>query len=361
MADNLCVGLMYGGRSAEHEISVLSARTVHKALLDAGFEVLLIGIDHHGRWSERHSVEVLNTLSGDVHRPIALLPGGSGELWTGDSSSRPRRRIDAVFPVLHGPNGEDGTVQGLCRLANVPCVGAGLLGAALGMDKDVCKRVLRECGIDVVDYLPVTATSVPCYQNIESILGPSLFVKPARLGSSVGVRKVRNASEYERAVEHAFQFDHKILIERAVEAREIECAVYGSEPPMATLAGEIKTSGNHHFYDYDAKYDEMGSTQLDVPAQLAQHLHEEIQMMALKACQALSVDGMARVDFFLLDDGKLLVNEVNTTPGFTAKSMYPMLCHVTGIPLPRLVEQLIDDALLRFRRDQRQFCNHDRV
>ena len=354
--DRRRVVVLFGGRSAEHEISCLSARSVIDALDPARHEVIPVGITREGRWHVMAAPPALPSETG--HLPeVADGSGEAAELVEGLGRSRElvaadgrRTEIDVVFPVLHGPYGEDGATQGLLELAGVPFVGAGVLGSALGMDKAVQKVVFAAAGLPVVDHEVVRepewnedADGVAA--RVEAI-GFPVFTKPATLGSSVGIRKVRDHDELEAGLAEAFRYARKAVVERSVEgAREIECAVLGNDDPVASIAGEIVPRG-HDFYDYDAKYlDEQGA-QLVVPADLEPALLTTIQRMAVTAFRAIECAGMARVDFFVRGD-EVLVNEVNTIPGFTSISMYPKLWEASGLPYPDLVERLLDLAVER--------------
>jgi D-alanine-D-alanine ligase len=346
---------MFGGRSAEHEISLVSARNIVAAMDKSKYEIIAIAIDKQGRWSYDQGARLLGdqqkqVMPLDSAQLTAILPGarqsslvplGAGGL-----------EVDVVFPVLHGPFGEDGTVQGLLKLANLPFVGAGVLGSAIGMDKDVMKRLLRDARIPIGRfhvYDRNTAERIK-FPTIKKALGQPLFVKPANLGSSVGISKVDSRSELEAAVKKALRFDNKILIEEFIEGREIECSVLGNDDPIASLPGEIVTG--HNFYSYEAKYIDDQGSRLEIPAKLPKAVVRTVQEIAIRSYKALCCEGMARVDFFVQPDGKVLVNEINTIPGFTQISMYPKMWEASGIPYPKLIDRLIQLALRRFRQEQ---------
>jgi D-alanine-D-alanine ligase len=361
----LRVAVLFGGRSAEHEISLLSARFVVEALDRDRFEPLLIGIDKTGRWllqeealllggSRDPRLARLNQAMPDVslraHPPLAseaalTIIGGGGE----------GAGIDVVFPVLHGPMGEDGSIQGLLELAGLPYVGAGVAGSAVGMDKDLMKRLLAEAEIPIVPH--VTLRRAACEASPGRALdrceelGFPLFVKPANLGSSVGIRRAGSRAELADAIEHAFEFDTKVLVERGIpNVREIECAVLGNDEPIASVPGEIVVDHQDGFYSYAAKYiDETGAT-IRIPAELSAAQANAVQLLALSTFRALECAGLARVDFFLAPNGDLFVNEINTIPGFTAISMYPKLWEASGIPPKELVARLVDLAIERAER-----------
>jgi D-alanine-D-alanine ligase len=357
----LRVAVLFGGRSAEHEISLLSARFVVEALDRESFEPVLIGIDKTGRWLLQEEALLLsgtrdprlarlNQAMPDVALTAHPGAGGEASLTIGD---RGPMNVDVVFPVLHGPMGEDGAVQGLLELASVPYVGAGVLGSAVGMDKDVMKRLLTMAEIPILPY--VTLRRAECEQSQAlsldraEELGFPVFVKPANLGSSVGVRRATDRKSLGEAIEHALEFDTKIVIEKALDRpREIECAVLGNDEPIASIPGEIVVDHPDGFYSYAAKYiDEKGASIL-IPAELSSTEASVVQLLALRTFRALECAGLARVDLFLSRGGEgLFVNEINTLPGFTAISMYPKLWEATGIPPQKLVTRLIELAIER--------------
>jgi D-alanine-D-alanine ligase len=259
-----------------------------------------------------------------------------------------------VFPVLHGPYGEDGSVQGLCRLANLPCVGAGILGSAVGMDKDVMKRLLRDAGIPIARFVTVfRGRAEPAFAALSADLGTPLFVKPANLGSSVGISRVQTAAEYRLALDAAFEYDTKVVVEECIVGREIECAVLGNTEPQASVPGEIVTGGSHTFYDYEAKYIDEKGAELRIPAPLDERVAERVRETAIRAFTVLCCEGMARVDMFLRDSGEVLVNEINTIPGFTKISMYPKLWEASGISYSQLVDRLIGLAIERHETERK--------
>ncbi len=366
--------ILFGGRSAEHEVSLLSARNVFLALDRDRFEPLLIGIDKQGRWRTEPTENLLNATGDPRNLRLAALgreltvPVHPESPDTGLVSS-PRDpgtdqpdalmetpailgRDDVVFPVLHGTYGEDGTVQGLLELADVAYVGAGHLGSAIGMDKDVAKRLLQQAGIPVVPFRVVTASelrrSAEAALARASELGFPLFVKPANAGSSVGVSKVKTPAALLPALQNALGYDTKALAEAAVDAREIECAVLGNDDPQASIPGEIIVHHRDGFYSYDAKYVDADGAATRIPADLPADLARRVRELSIATFRALDLAGMARVDFFLdRRTSDLYVNEVNTIPGFTAISMYPKLWEASGLPVKDLVTRLIDLALDR--------------
>ena len=351
---------MFGGRSAEHEVSLQSAKNVLEALNREKYEPLLIGIDREGRWHLDEqtkklfdSARPLPNLTADAPKEVALVARGEQSRLLDLSGDRELAKLDVVFPVLHGPYGEDGSVQGLCKLANMPCVGAGILGSAVGMDKDVMKRLLRDAGIPIARFLVlVRSRTAPSFDEACAALGSPVFVKPANLGSSVGISRAATAEEYARAVAAAFQYDTKVVVEECVAGREIECSVLGNQEPVASVPGEIVTGGGHQFYDYDAKYLDEHGAQLCIPAPLDGPTTERVRSLAVKAFTVLCCDGMARVDMFLRVNGEVLINEINTIPGFTRISMYPKLWEASGVPYGELVDRLISLAMERHAAEQ---------
>jgi D-alanine-D-alanine ligase len=356
MKKKLRVAILFGGKSAEHEISVISARNIVEAMDKRKYEIVSIGIDKQGRWFFDEGARLLhNSEQAQVEfqrrrNSTAVLPGA-----TQTPMLTPRRalgEVDVVFPVLHGPFGEDGTVQGLLKLANLPFVGAGVLGSAVGMDKDVMKRLLRDAKIPIAKFLVFerSRASQINFAGVKRALGLPFFVKPANLGSSVGISMVSANKQFGAAIREAFRYDNKILIEESIRGREIECSVLGNDNPIASVPGEIITP--HDFYSYDAKYLDEKGAQLVIPAALSKNVVEGVQELALRTFKTLACEGMARVDFFLRDNREIFVNEINTIPGFTKISMYPKLWEASGIPYGKLVDRLIQLALERFRREK---------
>jgi D-alanine-D-alanine ligase len=355
------VGIVFGGRSAEHEVSLQSAKNVLEALDRSKYEPVLIGIDRKGRWRLDEQTKALfeaarplANLSADSPKEVALVARGDQSRLLDLSSEHELGRLDVVFPVLHGPYGEDGSVQGLCRLANLPCVGAGILGSAVGMDKDVMKRLLRDAGIPIARFVTVLKSRpAPRFDELKASLGTPLFVKPANLGSSVGISRAEDAAQYQGALATAFEYDTKVVVEECILGREIECAVLGNDDPQASVPGEIVTGGGHTWYDYDAKYMDEKGARLLIPAPLDPAAAEKVRSMALQAFTALCCEGMARVDMFVKEDGQVLVNEINTIPGFTRISMYPKLWEASGMSYTQLTDQLISLAIRKHQQDMK--------
>ena len=366
MAEKIRVGVLFGGRSGEHEISLRSALTVMSAMDPARYEIVPIGIDHEGRWFlENNALKVLAQTTPDLgalsagDTPVTLLPHNDSRTLVPTPSKSGVAALakqnlggalDVVFPVLHGTFGEDGTVQGLLELAGVPYVGAGVLGSAIGMDKDMQKRVLRDAGVPVVKYHSILRSDYEEHpapaKKFARACGYPVFVKPNALGSSIGISKVKKQADLDAALEDAFQYDRKALIEQSCEGRELECAVLGNDRPEASTVGEVIVTHGHEFYSYESKYvDEKGS-ETRIPAKLPKAVLNTIRKMAVESFKALSLRGMARVDFLARRDlKKIFVNEVNTIPGFTSISMYPKLWEASGLPLPKLIDRLIELAI----------------
>jgi len=364
MKQRIRVGLLFGGKSAEHEVSLQSARNIFSALDPHKYDTVLIGIDKEGRW---HTLAPESWLSApEDPKRIALGPsrdevalthaGHAGELVRVDAHGRVGG-IDVVFPVVHGTGGEDGALQGLLTLMDIPFVGAGVLGSAVGMDKAVMKALLREAGIPTAKAAVLREESTADLDAVAAVIGFPCFVKPANQGSSVGISKVKERAALDEAVRLAFEFDGKVLVEEFIEGREIECAVLGNEAPQASVAGEIIP--HHEFYSYEAKYIDDDGAALAIPADLPPETMARVQAMAVAAFQVLECAGMARVDFFLQPDGDLLVNEINTIPGFTRISMYPKLWEASGIAYGELVDRLIQLALERHARASRHKTHYE--
>ncbi|MDH6065279.1 D-alanine--D-alanine ligase family protein [Umezakia ovalisporum] len=345
----LRVGLLFGGRSGEHQVSISSARAIAKALSAeqnaSKYEIIPFYIQEDGCWLGKEiSQEVIE--SGIPHLEVQNLSP-----WR--SLSQVTDVADVWFPILHGPNGEDGTIQGLLTLMQVPFVGSGVLGSAVGMDKIAMKMAFQQAGLPQVKYKALTRGQVwsnPCVfpklcDEIESALGYPCFVKPANLGSSVGITKVRSRQELEAALDNAATYDRRLIVEAGVVAREVECAVLGNEQTKASIVGEITFDSD--FYDYETKYTP-GKADLLIPAPIPDAVSRQIQDMALQAFASVDAAGLARIDFFFIEaSGEVLINEINTLPGFTATSMYPQLWAYSGIPFAELVDRLIQLALER--------------
>ena len=353
------VGIIFGGISGEHEISLRSAKAVIDAIDRQAYDVVLIGISPTGRWQlfDQASFDQITgsslTRLPEDRDEVLLINGSEGsELINRNNPLQPIGNLDVVFPVLHGTYGEDGTVQGFLELAGVAYVGAGVLGSALGMDKEVQKRLLAHARLPLLPYIPGTAfdwqNDRETFRNEVLKLGFPLFTKPANLGSSVGIRKVEDEAALDEALDFALRYDTKLVVEKGIDAREIECAVLGNEIVEVSIPGEIRPK--HDFYSYESKYLDDDGAELLIPAELSEEESEHVRRLAARVFQVLECSGMARVDF-LLDrkSGELYVNELNSIPGFTPISMYPKLWEATGLPYPKLIDRLIELAIDRHR------------
>lgn len=363
MSGKIRVGVIFGGKSAEHEVSLQSARNVISALNPDRFEIVLIGIDKAGKWHQyqpgrylQHADDPAQISLPTSETSLALVPGEETHVLLNLPECSGVPPVDVVFPVLHGPYGEDGTIQGLLKMANIPFVGAGVLGSAVGMDKDVTKRLLREAGLPVGKAITVRPGDRIAYDEAVAGVGAPFFIKPANMGSSVGVHKIAEESQFKPKLADAFRYDTKVLIEEFIAGREIECAVLGNEDPIASCPGEIIPT--HEFYDYDAKYLDENGAALKIPAELDEATTERVRSLAVECFKVLCCEGMARVDFFLRPSGEALINEINTIPGFTKISMYPKLWEASGISYAELVERLIALALERHERESRLETSH---
>lgn len=361
MAKNkLKIGILFGGKSAEHEVSLQSALNVIEALDKNKYDVIPIGINKDGKWLLNNtSSYLLNSNNPKLiklnksNKEVVIYAQGKGALTSvgNYNNQKIQEKVDVVFPVLHGPFGEDGSIQGLLKLAGVPYVGAGVLGSAVSMDKDVAKRLLKEAGIPICKFLILKANEKMSFKEVIKTLGLPIFIKPANLGSSVGIHKVKNEKDWKSALKNAFQYDSKIILEQQIKGREIECSVLGNEKPIASLPGEVIV--NSEFYSYEAKYiDEDGAT-VQVPAKLPKATIKKIREMAVKTFKVLNCEGMGRVDFFVKKNGDIFVSEINTIPGFTNISMYPKLWEASGLPLSKLLDKLVDLAIERFKRESK--------
>jgi len=353
MTEKTRVAILYGGRSAEHDVSRLSAANVLKAIDRTRYQVVPIAISRDGRWRLQPSSEAGADGAGapvsEDGVEVALLPGGKGRLVALTESGEQPDPVDVVFPVLHGPFGEDGSVQGYAEVADVAYVGCGILASAAAMDKDVAKRLLREAGLGVARSVTVLRGDVGSFQEIAGALGLPFFAKPARQGSSFGVSKVHDRDGFEQAVETALSYDSKALIEEFVDGREIECSVLERADGSLTVSppGEIIPADKHGFYTYEAKYFDADGALVKVPADVPADVVARTSEMAARAFRGLGCEAMARVDFFLRADGSLLVNEVNTLPGFTDISMYAKALAAIGIGYSQVIDVLIEHALAR--------------
>ena len=356
--EKIKVAILFGGRSPEHNISLLSAKNVIEAINKDKFEPILIGIDKSGQWHlNEGSLKLLNpddankVSMGASDNPILVSQNTNEHSMVSLSNRKEIGHIDVIFPVLHGAFGEDGTVQGFAKLANLPCVGCSILGSAVGMDKDVSKRLLRDSGIGIADFITIRKgyNEHITYEEISNKLGNELFIKPANLGSSVGVSHIKNKDEYKKALAYAFEFDPKVVVEEKIVGREIECAVLGNTYPKASAVGEVIPKSS--FYSFENKYVDEDGASLEIPAKLDPTTVKRVQELAVQTFRLLECTGMARVDMFLKNDGSLILNEVNTIPGFTKISMYPKLWEISGLPYPELITELINLAIERHNEE----------
>lgn len=360
------VAILFGGRSAEHEISVLSAKNVAAALDLSKFELVLIGISKQGTWYQFPDTSVFqnikslsdNKLPAQADPVCLICMKGQPQIFS--LESKKTSNVDVAFPVLHGTFGEDGCIQGLFKMANLPFVGCGVLGSAAGMDKEVMKRLLKEAQIPNARYEVIYSHAPQSFENLSKSLGLPFFIKPANAGSSVGVHKIKTKSDFETKLKDAFLYDHKILAEEFVEGREIEVSVMGlNHNPKASVAGEVTPT--HEFYSYEAKYLDENGAKLQIPAQVSSKELESIQKIACKAFQVLGCDGLSRVDFFLKKSGEALLNEINTIPGFTKISMYPKMWEASGLKYQDLITQLIDLGTQKFQSEQALLTNYEKL
>ena len=345
----LKVALIFGGKSTEHSISIRSTKGIMSGINRNNYVLSLIRIDPEGNWWLLKGLDPEET--GEA-TPMTLIPGETGAKMIGTASGKLLGDLDLVFPVLHGTFGEDGTIQGLFKMVNVAFVGCGVAGSAACMDKDLTKRLLRDADIGIAPYLCATQTHKVSYQQAVKALGSEiLFLKPACLGSSVGVHKVKNEAEYNAGLADGFKYDFKIIIEPNIIGREIECAVLGNENPKSAYPGEIVMEGNA-FYDFESKYISKEAAQLQIPAQMPGEQMAQMRDMACKAFLVCGCEGLARVDFFLKENGEIIVNEINTLPGFTEISMYPKMWEATGTGYTKLLDMLIELGRERYKKEK---------
>jgi len=345
------VAIIFGGRSPEHQISLLSAQNVLKSLDKNRYEPILIAIDKAGTWhlNEGHIAlknkgDHSHISMAEINNPILLSQNTDDKQLISFSQKSVVGKVDVIFPVLHGTFGEDGSIQGFSKLANIPCVGCGILGSAVGMDKDIMKHVLRSNDIKVADWVTIRNSSAQTnYEDIKNKLGAELFIKPANLGSSVGVSFSKSEEGFNQALKKALQYDPKVIVEEKIIGREIECAVLGNTEPKASIPGEVIPKGG--FYSYENKYLDEKGAELHIPAELTETQKTAIQQLALDTFKVLECRGMARVDMFMTEDDKLIINEINTIPGFTNISMYPKLWEITGLSQTDLISELIELAI----------------
>ncbi len=348
------LGVLYGGKSPEHNVSLATAMAVMNAVDKNKFNVTPIYITKEGKWMKGEqfegSIENIKQLQSATEEinVMSLQKETNATLQNMEATT-------VIFPLLHGPNGEDGTVQGLLELLDIPYVGNGVLGSAVGMDKVIMKHLFAQAKLNQVDYVSFTRTdwqenAKDAYREVEEVIGYPCFVKPVNAGSSIGISKCQNKHELQAAFSEAFKYDRKIIVEQGVVAREIEVGVIGNDRPSCSVAGEIVPK--KEFYDYQAKYED-GNTDLMIPANITEEEYEMLKELAIKAYKALDLSGLARVDFFLTKEGVSYINEVNTLPGFTPFSMFPLLFKNTGVPYDELIEQLVKLAIEKYKEKQK--------
>lgn len=368
MSNKIRIGVIFGGKSGEHEVSLRSAESVISALDPAKYEIVPIAINKLGKWlvSQDSAALMPSAVLRSADQPVAIIgdPTEQGLTRISDSGGATGRdRLDIVFPVLHGTYGEDGTIQGLLEMADIPYVGCGVLASAAGMDKVVMKCLFRDAGLPIVEFTHFIRTRWEAdpgsiEAGIAEEIGFPCFVKPANLGSSVGISKATDRLTLHRAIELAARFDRRIIVEKGVDAREIEVSVLGNDEPIASLPGEIVPQ-TAEFYDYNAKYIFDNGARLVIPAELEADRIRELQSLAVRAFQAIDGSGLARVDFFIeRETGKLIVNEINTMPGFTSISMYPKLWEASGIGYSELIDRLVRLGFERHREKSRNSTSY---
>lgn len=357
MQSKINVAIVFGGRSTEHAISLLSAQNVYNYLDKDKYNPILIGIDKSGQWhyNEEH-MHLLN--SNDASKikmeatpsPVLLSQNTNEKKLISSQTNKTISEIDVIFPVLHGTYGEDGSIQGLAKLANIPVVGCGILGSAIGMDKDIMKRVLRDSNINVAPWITIRNNSSNIsYLEVKDILGSEVFIKPANLGSSVGVSYCKSEETFEKSLDYALKYDHKVIIEKKILGREIECAVLGNSNPKASIPGEIIPQDG--FYSFENKYLDENGAVLKIPADLTDNQVSKIQALSLETYSVLECRGMSRIDMFMTENEDLIINEINTIPGFTNISMYPKLWEHTGVTQKELISKLIELAIDEHQRN----------
>lgn len=342
------VAILFGGRSVEHGVSINSARNIFEYIDRDRFEPVLFGISTRGAWFL--TTEVSKEM--EKGEPLSLSLDATKPAWTTGGKSL---NIDVAFPVLHGTDGEDGSIQGIFKAMSVPMVGTGVLGSSVSMNKLTAKRLLQKANIPVSPFMsfPYSEKNSLSFESIKKELGLPFMVKATSLGSSVGISKVKSKEDFLPAVEDAFRYDNEILVEKYIKGREIECAVLGNDPPEASLPGEILISDRYEFYTFDAKYVDNTAVSIEVPARLEPAKQDEIRKLSVQAFEALHCEDFARVDLFVTGDGSIYINEINTIPGFTNSSMYPMMWKERGVSFTELITKLIDIALTRDERSRR--------
>lgn len=355
------IALIFGGRSSEHEVSVRSAFNILKAMNLSLFEPILIAVSKQGTWyqiteSEMEHLKFIDDQKANLDQAVSLVSFHNEALLI-NLKNHKQQKIDCVFPIIHGTNGEDGSLQGLLKMVNVPFVGCGVMSSAVAMDKEAMKIVMTSAGIKNAKYMVLKSHEQNSFQQISQQLGLPFFIKPANAGSSVGVHKIKSEADFAPKLKDAFQYDHKVLAEEFLEGREIECSVMGlNHSPKAGTPGELIVK--HEFYSYEAKYLDENGAEIVIPAKTDVDKIEEIRKLAIKTYKALFCDGLTRVDFFMKKDGTLYVNEINTLPGFTKISMYPMMWEASGLKYSDLITELIQCAFAKFEYDNQIKMNY---
>lgn len=351
------VSLIFGGRSAEHEVSVISAKNIFNAINTSLFDVQLLGISKEGTWYHFSSPEVfkkypsLNDAELGSETAVTLL-SIAGKPYIYSLKDGTKQAVDCAFPIIHGTMGEDGTLQGLFKVVQIPFVGCDVLASAVGMDKEYTKRLMTDAGIKNSKYMILRPGSLQPYAEVVKNLGTPFFIKPANAGSSVGVHKIKSESDYTSKIKDSFLYDHKVLAEEFNDGAEIECSVLGlNQSAKASLPGQLVV--NHEFYSYEAKYIDANGAEIVIPARITEAQTEQIRTLAVKTFKTLGCDGLARVDFFLNKNGEILVNEINTLPGFTQISMYPKMWEATGMKYTDLITELVNLAFAKFDSDKK--------
>lgn len=350
------IGLIFGGRSAEHEVSINSAKNIFNAMDTNLFEVQLIGISKEGTWYQFNTPDVFKKKSLNdsqlANEDQVMLTCIAGSPYIFSLKSGEQRQIECAFPIVHGTMGEDGTLQGLFKVVQLPFVGCDVLASAIGMDKEFMKRLMTEAGVKNSKYLVLRKEKLPNYNEIVMNLGTPFFIKPANAGSSVGVHKIKTEKDFTTKIVDSFLYDHKVLAEQFNEGLEIECSVLGlNQKAKASLPGQLKV--NHEFYSYEAKYVDANGAEIIIPARISEKQIKEVQQLAVKTYEVLGCDGLARVDFFINKNGDILVNEINTLPGFTQISMYPKMWEASGLKYSALITELIQISFEKFANDRK--------
>lgn len=355
------VALVFGGKSAEHEVSINSAKNIYKAIDKKKYDTILIGISKQGTWYQFSSEDVFQAHKSledgqlqNEHMISLISHQDKPSIFS--LRNQERSSIDCAFPIIHGTMGEDGTLQGFFKIVNLPFVGCSVLSSAVGMDKEFMKRLMTEAGIANSKYVLLKRNAPTPYTDVVKKIGSPFFIKPANAGSSVGVHKIKDESDYQTKLKDSFLYDHKVIAEEFIEGREIECSVMGlNHNPKASLPGELIVK--HEFYSYEAKYMDANGAEIVIPARLDEKQTLQIRDLAVKTFKTLGCDGLTRVDFFLKKDGTIYVNEINTLPGFTQISMYPKMWEATGLSYEHLISELIELAFSKHAEDQKLKLN----